>query len=204
MNSSDYIADVASMKINVSPLDAERYIAILEAKVSKLTNAALPGQIREPRGAVDHTATPPSQMAKTGKVLPASLAVKRISHLGKLVEQELRLFSDVLQERLWARTRFEDGLPAFPTTCPHEAHLITAKTTAAVSRSGARRRIVPSSRSKSASREIHPPPKLALNMPDFPTEGHSTPCMGQAAPAIGRHLVGPGEPPQGPSSPGPG
>ena len=77
MKSSDYVADVASMKINVSPLDMERYIAILEAKVAKLADAALPGQMRETRGAVDRTATSPSQMAKTGKVPPASLAVKK-------------------------------------------------------------------------------------------------------------------------------
>ena len=62
---------------------------------------------------------------------------------------------------------------------------------------------MPSSRSNGASREISPPPKSALNMPDFPTEGHFTPCMGQAVPAIGRHVVGSGEPPQGPPSPGP-
>ena len=132
----------------------ERYIAILEAKVAKLAGTALPGQIREPRGAVDRIATPPSQMAKTSKVTPASLAIKiKISPLSKLVKQESGLFSDVLQERLGARTPFEGGLPAFPTTGLYEARLTAAKTATAVSRSGARRRIVPSSRSKGASRE---------------------------------------------------
>ena len=76
MNSSDYVADVASIKSNVSLLDMKRYIAILEAKVAKLANAALPGQIKT-RGAVDRTATPPSQMAKIRKVSPASQAVKK-------------------------------------------------------------------------------------------------------------------------------
>ena len=67
----------------------KQYLTTLEAKVAKLADVALPGQISEPGEAVDRTAAPPSQMAKTDKVPPASLAVKNeINILSKIVKQE--------------------------------------------------------------------------------------------------------------------
>ena len=128
------------------------------------------------------TATPPSQLAKSGTIPPPSLAVKNeVRPLSKLVKQESGLFSEALQERLEARTRFEGGLPAFPTTGLREARLTAAKTAAAVSGGGARRRIVPSGRSEGMSEE-HPTP-MAVNMPNFQTRAHSAPSVGQAGPA---------------------
>ena len=87
MNSSDYVADIANMNINISPHDMKWYIAILEVKVAKLAAAALPGYISESGGAVNCTATPPSRMTQLGKVPPASLAIKNeISPLGRLIK----------------------------------------------------------------------------------------------------------------------
>ena len=133
MPTTNSVADVASVDIKVSPSELERYIALLEAKVAKLAGAALPGQGKAARPDVTSTATPPSQLAKSGTRPPPSLAVKNeIRPLSKLVKQESGLFSEALQERLEARTRFEGGLPAFPTTGLREARLTAAKTAAAV------------------------------------------------------------------------
>jgi hypothetical protein len=200
---TDSVADVASVDIKVSPSEVERYIALLEAKVAKLAGAALPGQGKAARPDVNSTATPPSQLAKSGTRPPPSLAVKNeVSHPSKLVKQESGLFSDALQVRLEARTRFKGGLPAFPTTGLREARLTAAKTAAAASSGGARRRIVPSGRSRGMS-GVTTPPLKAVNMPNFQAMAHSAPSVSQAGPQDDTHAGGPGGPPQGPPSPGP-
>jgi hypothetical protein len=111
------------------------------------------------------------------------------------------LFSEALQERLEARSRFEGGLPAFPTTGLREARLMAAKTAAIVSGGGARRRIVPSGGREGAS-EITPPP-MAVNMPNFSGKAHSSPSIGQVTIPADRQVEGPGGPSQGPPSPEP-